>query len=201
MRRIQDVGQPFAGKTVTIVGAGETTADYLTAINTEDVVLINWGISVAPWFPACRLYHVSLHHECFGVHPYLRLNNVTQLTGDWVEADVKPDVADSTILFKTLDFPTLEDPELLKHLPDSSTLCHVQNSAHCAIHLTWHWGCRDLRVVGANGYRGLPSHRYDCRLNVPVERQPQGAPGWFYLDSFRRFVALFDWRSVVWCGY
>lgn len=50
MRRIEDVGQPFAGRSVTLISAGESTADYLDATETEDIVLINWALSLAPLF-------------------------------------------------------------------------------------------------------------------------------------------------------
>ena len=200
MRRIEEVGKPFAGKPVTLISAGESTADYLSETTTDDVVLINWALSLAPLFTSRRVYHVSLHNECFVDHACWRLPNVIPITGDW--AKFPDELDEKSFVFPGVQFDDLGDPQLAERIKDpDGCLCHVQNSSHCAIHLAWLWGCRDLRIIGADGFRGLPAERYDPRLKVPADRQSQGSPGWYYLESFRRFVGLFDWDRVTWIGY
>lgn len=206
MRPIQDVGQPFAGRVVTLIAAGHSTADYIQSVGDTDVVLINWSLALAPLFPLHSVYHVSMHPEVFGGHPCLRLPHVHQVTGEWAASLITLDVAARTLLFRTRQLDSLDDPLLAAAVTDpvcavEGVLCHVANSSHCAIHLCWQWGCRDLRVIGANGYQGLPREHYDPRLNVPLEYQVLGAPAAYYIESFRRFVGLFPWRSVHWLDY
>ena len=206
MQRINEVGQVFAGKTVTIISAGHSTADYVRETVTDDVVLINWSINLADLFPTKIVYHVTMHPECLGDNVNLLLPHVRQVTGDWAESTIPQHLSDRTLLFGTRQYEDLDDPLLSaaitdRDLVDRGIVCHVANSSHCAVHFAWQLGCRDLRIMGANGYRGLPRDRYDPRLNVPIDYQVMGSPAPVYVDSFRRFVGLFDWNSVAWLYY
>lgn len=195
------------GELVTIVGCGKTTVEYRDAITTKCVVLVNYALNLAPLFPEQRLYHVSLHAELFHDHPLLQLPNVTPIVGQWGKDALPAAVANKAIFFGTRQFADLDSPELRETARDrelcvrEGVLCHAANSSHCAIHVTWLLGCRDLRIVGATEYRGLATPGYDERLGIVVNEGTAMTPAHWYISSFRQFVALLDWRSVCTLGY
>ncbi|MES2789451.1 MAG: hypothetical protein V4719_07505 [Planctomycetota bacterium] len=205
--RIENFAGRLTGEEVTIVAGGKTTVDYSAVVRTKNVILINYALNLAPLFPNQTLFHVTLHPEILCSHPNLRLDNVIPIVGEWWSNLVPKDIEDKSLLYRTKQFPDLEAPELAMTARDlaagskSGVLCHVANSSHCAIHLTWLWGGRRLRIVGASEYKGLPTSGYDERLNVPEPIATQITSAQYYISSFRRFVGLLDWDDVVYAGY
>jgi len=206
-RQLKDLKGLFTAEEVTIVGSGNSTVDYQSAVRTEHVVLVNYALALAPILKNHKVYHVSLHSDIFCSDQRFGMEHVTPIIGEWGRNLVSPQIASKAVFYSTRQFADLDEQELATYASNASrcltanTLCHVANSSHCAIHFIWLLGCRRLRIIGASEFKGAPTYGYDSRLAVPEQYTEQTTPATYYIDSFRRFVGLFNWDDVVTMGY
>lgn len=187
MATLKDYRDKFKGQVVTLVGGAVTTVDYaeLAATGTDNVVLINWALRIAPLFtrPQNRVYFVSWHWEVFhGLHE-LFAPKLVPVVYSYATPLVPAEIASRVVTYKPVNLlPREAYIHALKlwatrgqdFIDETGELISCCNSTLLALLFVWHGGCREINAVGMHDIGGIQASTYDPRLraaNAPSSSQ------------------------------